>query len=115
MLVERGELGGEASGAAAGILAPQVEAERPGPFLDLALASRARYPDYVAELEQLSGLDLGYRTEGTLALAHGTEETQALAARFAWQTQLGLSVERLTGREVQEREPNLNRCDDGLY
>jgi glycine oxidase len=32
VLVERGEPGGEASSAAAGLLAPQVEAHEPGPF-----------------------------------------------------------------------------------
>ena len=50
VLVERGVPGAEASSAAAGILAPQAEADEPGPFLDLALASRRLYPDFVAEL-----------------------------------------------------------------
>src|SRR5215470_848841 len=35
VIVERGELGAEASRAAAGMVAPQAETERPGPLLDL--------------------------------------------------------------------------------
>src|SRR3954447_2119065 len=49
-VVERGPVGGEASSAAAGIHAPQAEAERPGPLLALALRSRRLYPAFAAEL-----------------------------------------------------------------
>ena len=43
-VIERGIPGAEASSAAAGILGPQMEAEGPGPLLDLGLRSRALYP-----------------------------------------------------------------------
>src|SRR6478609_1886235 len=43
-VVERGIPGAEASSAAAGILGPQMEADGPGPLLELGLASRARDP-----------------------------------------------------------------------
>ena len=42
-VLERSIPGAEASSAAGGILAPQAEADGPGPFLELCLASRALY------------------------------------------------------------------------
>ena len=59
-VVERGIPGAEASSAAAGILGPQMEAEGPGPLLDLGLASRALYPSLAAELREATGIDVGY-------------------------------------------------------
>ena len=58
-VVERGIPGAEASSAAAGILGPQMEAEGPGPLLDLGLASRALYPSLAAELREATGIDVG--------------------------------------------------------
>src|SRR4051812_47538582 len=49
-VIERGIPGAEASSAAAGILGPQMEAEGPGPLLELGLRSRALYPALAAEL-----------------------------------------------------------------
>ena len=46
MLIERGRLGAEASWAAGGILAPQVEADRRDDFFQLACASRDLYPEF---------------------------------------------------------------------
>jgi glycine oxidase len=50
--------------AAAGMLAPNVEALPPGAMADLAAASRAMYPDYVQMLQRLTGADLGYVSRG---------------------------------------------------
>ena len=42
-VIERGRVGCEASRAAAGMLTPQSETQRPGPFFELCLRSRAMY------------------------------------------------------------------------
>src|SRR5207249_11133035 len=42
IVVERGRVGSEATGAAAGMVAPQAECEAPGPVLTLGLVSRDR-------------------------------------------------------------------------
>ncbi len=68
-VVERGIPGAEASSAAAGILGPQMEAEGPGPLLELGLASRALYPSLSAELRDATGIDVGYDRSGVLAAA----------------------------------------------
>ena len=66
-VVERAIPGAEASSAAAGILGPQMEAEGPGPLLDLGLMSRALYPSLANELHDATGIDVGYDRSGVLA------------------------------------------------
>jgi hypothetical protein len=56
VLLERAELAGESSRAAAGMVAPQAESERPGPLLRLALDSRPLYPERVPSLDAQRGL-----------------------------------------------------------
>ncbi len=50
LLVERASLGREASFAAAGMLAPQVEADKEDDFFHLASGSRDLYPAFAAAL-----------------------------------------------------------------
>src|SRR4051812_49936928 len=76
-LVERGNLGTEASWAAAGMLLPQVEADAPDAFFDLACQSRDLYPAFTAALRKETGIDVELDTTGTLYLAlteHDHEE-----------------------------------------
>src|SRR6188472_3865603 len=75
----------EASSAAAGILGPQMEADGPGPLLELGLASRALYPALAAELRDATGIDVGYDRSGVLAAALDEAGEQELVHRRAWQ------------------------------
>jgi glycine oxidase len=106
-ILERGELAGEASRAAAGMVAPQAETDRPGPLLRLAVQSRERYPQWVAQLQEESGLDVEYRTDGILYVALDTRDARALGARARWQRQLGLRVEAITIRAARRMAPVL--------
>ncbi|WP_310423307.1 glycine oxidase ThiO [Chamaesiphon sp. VAR_48_metabat_135_sub] len=53
--------------AAAGMLAPQAEKIPTGSMLDLCLASRDLYPEWVNKIESISGVDTGYWACGILA------------------------------------------------
>jgi glycine oxidase len=108
LVLERSLPGAEASSAAAGMLAPQMEASGPGPFLDLCLLSRALYPGFAAELRERAGMDIGFLACGTfwLAFDEETEGRQNQAVR--WQGELGLRVERVTGEEARRQEPLLS-------
>jgi len=108
VLIERGEAGAEASWAAAGMLAPQVEADCADEFFALASASRDMYPAYARELEEDSGIDIELDRTGTLYLAFTEEDEEECERRFNWQTRAGLPVERLTAREVLELEPQVS-------
>jgi len=107
VVVERDTPGAGASGAAAGILSPQAEADATSPLLDLCLESRAIFPRLVEELRAETGIEVPYRTTGTLYLALDDEEEARLERRFAWQTSAGLPVERLSAGRVLTLEPAL--------
>lgn len=107
-VLERSIPGAEASSAAAGILAPQVEAKGPGPFLDLCLKSRAMYPSFVAEVEALAGVKVGHLACGVLQVAFTEAATAELERTVAWQKQQGLRAELLTGDQARRLEPGLS-------
>ena len=97
-----------ATWAAAGLLAPVTEVHYgEEPLLALNLESSRRYPDFVAELEDASGLDTGYRRSGTLMVGLDADESRALDELYRFQSGLGLEVTRLTGRETRAEEPGL--------
>ncbi|MES1207889.1 MAG: glycine oxidase ThiO [Pseudomonadota bacterium] len=106
-VIERGIPGAEASSAAAGILGPQMEADGPGPLLELGLQSRALYPGLAAELRELTGIDVGYARSGVLAVAFDEAGQAALQSRRAWQVARGLTVDALTGEAAHQLEPAL--------
>lgn len=65
LVVDKGEPGREASHAAAGMLA---NCEQPDALQALASASAQLYPQFVREIEDTSGMEVDYRTNGTLLL-----------------------------------------------
>ncbi|PYV31672.1 MAG: glycine oxidase ThiO [Acidobacteria bacterium] len=106
-VVDRGQPGGEASSAAAGMLAPQGETVTPDAYFELARSSRDLYPSFVAEVEELSGQTVGYRCGGTLLVARSDQEVRELDAVFSGQTAYGLPLERLTADAARARVPAL--------
>jgi glycine oxidase len=102
------EPGGGAAQVAAGMLAAVTELHYgEQTLLALNLASAHRYPDFAAELTDLTGLDLGYRRCGTLAVALDADDRAHLRELHALQHQSGLDSEWLSGRECRRLEPML--------
>lgn len=100
--------GGGATHASAGMLAPVSEVTyTEEPLLRLGLASLAAWPAFRTELEDETGDDLDYRTDGTLKVARGADDMAFLDDLAAFERTLGLRVERLTGRECRAFEPML--------
>jgi glycine oxidase len=106
-VLERGEIGAEASSAAAGMLAPQGEMISPPAFSDLCLKSRDLYPQFAAEIEELSGEKVGYRTDGAALVGISDAECHELEETYHVQTARGLPLELLTGAEARRRVPGL--------
>ncbi len=109
-VVERSVPGAEASSAAAGILAPQAEAEESGPFLSLCLRSRSLYPGFVQEVEALSGMRVGFRPTGVLHLAFTAASLEKLRARVESQRAAGLTAELLDREAVLRLEPAVSHA-----
>ncbi len=106
-VVEQGEWGGQASSAAAGMLAPLKEFQTPGPLLDFGMESLQIYSDWVSELEEMTGADVQFSLDGVLTVATNEAEAEALLAKYRWQKAAGYNVHWLTGSEPQEVEPLL--------
>ncbi|WP_432140021.1 glycine oxidase ThiO [Streptomyces sp. bgisy154] len=102
------EPGGGAARVAAGMLAAVTELHYgEQALLGLNLASARRYPEFAAELTELTGQDLGYRPSGTLAVALDADDRAHLRELHALQRQSGLESEWLSGRECRRLEPML--------
>jgi glycine oxidase len=88
---ERGEAGHGASWAAAGMLAAGLEAE-PGEerLLALNLAIQRLWPAFRNQLEAVAGTTIGYRAEGTLAVALTRDDVERLRFSFEFQRDLGV-------------------------
>jgi glycine oxidase len=97
-----------ASKAAAGMLAPQSEADRADELFELLCASRDMYPEFAASLREESGVDVELDRTGTLYTAFTEEDEREALARFEWQTRAGLEVERLTAEEARSLEPQIS-------
>jgi glycine oxidase len=107
-LIERNGLGHEASFAAAGMLAPQAEANSQDDFFRLACRSRDLYPTFAASLHDETGIDIELDTTGTLYLALTTHDLVEIEKRYEWQTAAGLAVEKLTAPQTHDLEPCIN-------
>ncbi|QNP73195.1 glycine oxidase ThiO [Streptomyces roseirectus] len=102
------EPGGGAAQVAAGMLAAVTELHHgEQTLLGLNLASARRYPDFVAELGEVTGHDVGYRRCGTLAVALDADDRAHLRELHALQRRSGLESEWLSGRECRRLEPML--------
>ena len=105
---ENPNFGFAASRAAAGMLAPQAEADQPDDFFRLCSASRDLYPEFARELEAETGINIELNTTGTLYLAFNEKDAEELEKRFAWQRAADLPVEKLSWKEILELEPNVS-------
>lgn len=108
-LLEKDRLGRGASRAAAGMLAPVMEAEFDEPdLLELCLESHRLYPDFVETLEDETGVDVGFRSEGTLGLAFDPPGVADLERQVDYFRRLDLNVEEISVEACREIEPRIS-------
>ncbi len=98
---------GQATQAAAGMLAPLAECRAPSSLLPLALDSLRRYPDFAAALREQTGMDISLCGPGLLRVARTEDEEDALCRTHSWQRDAGLPLRWLSGDEARVLEPSL--------
>ncbi|WP_308634942.1 glycine oxidase ThiO [Paenibacillus silvisoli] len=109
-VLEINRCGGQASGAAAGMLAPYSEnVEGSDPFFRFGWESLRLYPDWQAEVKQVSGGTFEYTNSGSLYVAYHEADLLALEGRLLWQRQFGSSGTILEGDALFRLEPLLSR------
>ncbi|THF76038.1 glycine oxidase ThiO [Cohnella fermenti] len=107
-VLERENFGGQASGAAAGMLAPFSEnAEGPDAFFRLGLDSLRLYPEWVRRVEEASGRRVEFLRTGSLQVALHEADELPLVRRSEWQRPFGSAFERVSGDTLRRLEPGL--------
>ncbi|HEY6943792.1 MAG TPA: glycine oxidase ThiO [Candidatus Acidoferrum sp.] len=105
---DRQKPGQEASWASAGIISPAPE--NPGMIATVELAKRsaALYPEFVEQVEEISGQNTGYRRKGTLEALFSQDAKAELSTIIALHHGLGLKAEPLRAEDARELEPALS-------
>lgn len=116
-LLEPQELGGQASGAAAGMLAPYSEnTEQPDEFFQLCRRSLQLYPEWIAAVEEHSGLSAQWVRSGSIYVAQHEADVLPLQTRLQWQNEYGAAAELVDASQLRGLEPALTEAAvAGLY
>lgn len=113
---ERSEPGCEASRAGAGMIAPQGETLKPDSFYDLCATSRDLYPDFVAEIQEISGKNVGFVQRGSLMVATDEAGRTELGRIHAGQSSMGLRLEWVRPKEVLQNSSLLSPdISEGIF
>ena len=107
-VLDRRELGREASWAGAGLIPPEAEHPTEQPRIALRAWSARLYPSWSTALQEETGTDSGYRRTGGVDVAWTDQEATALwAAAGRWRAE-GVAHERLAPGDYARVEPALN-------
>jgi glycine oxidase len=106
-LYDAREPGREASWASAGMISPAPENSGMIPFVPMSLASVALYPEFIRKVEELSGMDVGYRKDGALDVIVDGDAQEELSTVIALQHGVGLKAEALSAERARKMEPAL--------
>lgn len=106
-LFDKQDPGKEASWASAGILSPAPENPGMIGMVSLGKASMEIYPQFVADIEELSAQSVGYRAKGTVEVLTSSHAREELSTIIALHHGLGLKAEPLSAADAREIEPSL--------
>jgi glycine oxidase len=109
-LLDRGDLGQQASWAGAGIIPPGDPDRASTPYDKLRAFSSRLYPALSQELRERTGIDNGYVVCGGLELPDPAEETPT----DEWRTE-GIVFEELDAVALHRREPDLAPSCERAY
>src|ERR1700687_3673529 len=107
-LCARQQPGQEASWASAGILSPAPENPGMVAMVPLGKASLGLYPEFVAQVEEISGKNTGFQPKGTLEALFSHDTKAELSTIIALHHGLGLKAEPLRAEDARELEPALS-------
>jgi glycine oxidase len=105
---DRQQPGQEASWASAGILSPAPESPAMIAMVPLGKMSLSLYPEFVAQVEEISGMSTGFRSKGTLEALFSGDAKAELSTIIALHHGLGLKAEPLRAADARELEPALS-------
>jgi glycine oxidase len=104
-----------ASQAAAGMLSAQLEHHPSEAMAALCMASRERYPAFVTELEQASGIEVDYRRIGAVRVAVSEADADQLVRLVKEQHARGWAAELVDVQGMKSLAPGLGEVALGAY
>lgn len=104
-IIERQQIGKEASFAAAGMLAPHIEAKQKDVFFNFCVESNKLYGAFVSEIFDETGIDVEFFSDGIIYLAFTEDDLEKLKHRYRWQSKAKIKVEFLQSQEIRKIEP----------
>lgn len=115
-VIERSQPGSEASVAAAGMLAPHAGPKRRTPFFTVLREGLKRYPRFIAEVEEATGLQTEFKKTGLFYLAFNEDDEAVLAEKLEFQIASGVQAEWISGEEIRRRDPAIGpQVRKGIY
>jgi glycine oxidase len=115
LILEAGGDFGQGWKAAAGMLAPQIEADGTDPLLRLGVAAREHYFPLSRALRESTGMDIGLWQDGIARVAGDSSEARELQSKVASQREQGYLVDWLEPEEVRHRWPWLQPTAGALW
>jgi glycine oxidase len=106
-VLDKGEIGREASWAGAGILPAATYLPEQHPLDQLRGLACELHPQWAAELKSITGINTGYWRCGGLHLARSPGEAASLAAWATLARDEGIRIDRLSTANLAEIEPGL--------
>jgi glycine oxidase len=107
-LFDRQQPGQEASWASAGILSPAPENPASVAMVPMAKTSLSLYATFIGQVEEISGMSVGFRAKGTLEALFSHDTKAELSTIIALHHGLGLKAEPLRAEDARELEPALS-------
>jgi glycine oxidase len=105
VVVERGEIGREASWASAGMVSARPVGD--DPISRFYREGAALFPELAATIREETGIDIGWWRCGSLRLCRNEAEWPAWEAEYAALRAGGVAVERWSGDAVRAHSPTL--------
>lgn len=106
VVIEKGRCGGQASGAAAGMLAPYSEnTEQPDAFFQFCHESLGMYECWLEKIREFSAVDVEWERTGSLHVVYHEADLQPLANRLHWQRAAGARAELVDAAAIRRLEP----------
>ena len=109
-VLECRDVGLGATQASAGVLAPFIEADHPGPLRELGVRSLELYDAFVADVARAGGADVPYERTGTLEVASDAASVARLVRAHEGLVAAGVDCRFLNRAETRQAEPQLGEA-----
>jgi glycine oxidase len=106
-VIDRQQPGREASWAAAGMLSPGPDSAEAAPLVPLGKESLRLYPEFVAGVEEASGMGVDFAREGTFEVFTGPQSEAARNQMMEEFRRMEIAIETISPGSARQLEPAL--------